>query len=78
MWRVRVISIQAHPTQAVRLNLLGMEEGARKRGTRHGSTRWLCEREAVSAAIRYVIQEQGDPIPAFGTARADRVVLHNN
>jgi REP element-mobilizing transposase RayT len=50
------------------LNRLGMDERARKRWTRHGSTRWLWKREDVSAAIRYVLEEQGDPMAAFKAA----------
>jgi REP element-mobilizing transposase RayT len=37
----------------------------RKRWTRHGSTRWLWKDQDVSEAIRYVIDEQGDPMPFF-------------
>ncbi len=47
------------------LNRLGLDEPARKRWARHGSTRWLWEREQVSAAIRYVVDEQGDPMAVF-------------
>jgi REP element-mobilizing transposase RayT len=47
------------------LNCLGLDERARRRWARHGSTRWLWRREDVSAAIRYVIEEQGDPMAAF-------------
>jgi len=42
------------------LNRLGLDEPVRKRWARHGSTRWLWEQENVSAAIRYVIEEQGE------------------
>jgi len=34
------------------LNRAGLDEPSRKRWARHGSTRWLWEREQVSAAIR--------------------------
>ncbi|MBI3665880.1 MAG: transposase [Acidobacteria bacterium] len=47
------------------LNHLGLDEPARKRWARHGSTRWLWKRENVSAAIRYVVDEQGDPMAVF-------------
>ena len=47
------------------LNRLGLDEPVRKRWARHGSTRWLWEPENVSAAIRYVIDEQGERMAVF-------------
>jgi len=47
------------------LNRLGLDDPTRKRWARHGSTRWLWKPEDVSAAIRYVVDEQGDPIAVF-------------
>jgi REP element-mobilizing transposase RayT len=47
------------------LNRLGLDEPTRKRWARHGSTRWLWEPESISAAIRYVIDEQGERMAAF-------------
>ena len=47
------------------LNHKGMDEPARKRWARHGSTRWLWKPEHVSAAIRYVVDEQGEPMAVF-------------
>jgi hypothetical protein len=47
------------------LNRMGLDEPTRKRWARHGSTRWLGKREDVSAAIRYVVDEQGDPMAVF-------------
>ena len=47
------------------LNRTGLDEPGRKRWARHGSTRWLWKREHVSAAIRYVVDEQGDPLAVF-------------
>jgi REP element-mobilizing transposase RayT len=47
------------------LNRAGLDQPARKRWARHGSTRWLWKRESVSAAIRYVVAEQGDPMAVF-------------
>ena len=44
---------------------MGLDGPARKRWVRHGSTRWLWKRENVSAAIRYVVDEQGDPMAVF-------------
>ena len=38
------------------LNLARLDDPARKRWARHGSTRWLWEPESVSAAIRYVVE----------------------
>lgn len=47
------------------LNSRGLDEPARKRWTRHGSTRWLWKPEHVSAAIRYVVDEQGEAMAVF-------------
>jgi REP element-mobilizing transposase RayT len=47
------------------LNQLGLDEPARKRWARHGSTRWLWKPQSVAAAIRYVLEEQGDPMAVF-------------
>jgi REP element-mobilizing transposase RayT len=47
------------------LNRLGLDEPSRKRWARHGSTRWLQKQESVSAAIRYVVDEQGDPMAVY-------------
>ena len=47
------------------LNQTGLDEPGRKRWARHGSTRWLWKPEHVSAAIRYVVDEQGDPMAVF-------------
>jgi len=43
-----------------RLNEVRLDGPDRKRWARHGSTRWLWNREHVSAAIHYVVEEQGD------------------
>jgi len=48
-----------------RLNQMGLDEPERKRWARHGSTRWLWEPEHVSAAIHYVVEEQGDRMAVF-------------
>jgi REP element-mobilizing transposase RayT len=42
------------------LNQLGLDQPGRKRWARHGSTRWLWKLEDVSAAIRYVVDGQGE------------------
>lgn len=47
------------------LNRLGLDEPGRKRWARHGSTRWLWKLEDVSAAIRYVVDEQGERMAVF-------------
>jgi len=44
------------------LNRLGRDGPDRKRWARHGSTRWLWKDQDVQEAIRYVVEEQGDPI----------------
>jgi len=48
-----------------RLNHAGLDEPARKRWARHGSTRWLWEPQHVSAAIQYVVDEQGGRMAMF-------------
>jgi REP element-mobilizing transposase RayT len=47
------------------LNRRGVDEAGRKRWARHGSTRWLWKPENISAAIRYVMDKQGDRLAAF-------------
>ncbi len=47
------------------LNRLLLDDPARKRWAKHGSTRWLWKRERVSAAIRYVVDQQGDSMAVF-------------
>jgi REP element-mobilizing transposase RayT len=47
------------------LNQKGLDEHARKRWARHGSTQWLWKPEHVSAAIRYVVDEQGNRMAVF-------------
>lgn len=48
-----------------RLNRLGVDEPNRKRWARHGSTRWLWKPEHVSAAVQYVVSEQGEPMSVY-------------
>ncbi len=48
------------------LNEIGLDAPSRKRWARHGSTRWLWKQENVSAAIRYVLDEQGRAMAVFG------------
>ena len=47
------------------LNQKAADEPGRKRWARHGSTRWLWKPEHVWAAIRYVVEEQGEPMAVF-------------
>jgi REP element-mobilizing transposase RayT len=47
------------------LNRLKPEKSDRKRWARHGSTRWLWKDQDVADAIRYVVQEQGEPMAVF-------------
>ena len=48
-----------------RLNQLGLDDPARKRWARHGSTRWLFDQENVSDAIEYVMNQQGPRMAVF-------------
>ena len=50
-----------------RLNQLGLDGVNRKRWARHGSTRWLWKAQDVSAAIHYVVAEQGDVMSIFAS-----------
>ncbi len=47
------------------LNRLGRDGPDRKRWARHGSTRWLWKDQDVQAAIRYVVEGQGEPMAVF-------------
>jgi len=47
------------------LNEMKVDTVGRKRWARHGSTRWLSKPESVSAAIRYVIDEQGEKMAVW-------------
>jgi hypothetical protein len=51
---------KAYSTRA--LNRSGLDKRDAKRWTRHGSTRRLWRERDVEAAIRYVIDEQGEPM----------------
>jgi REP element-mobilizing transposase RayT len=50
---------------SLRLNRMKLDEPGRKRWARHGSTRWLWKPQHVSAAMRYVVGEQGDAMSVF-------------
>lgn len=47
------------------LNRIELDGSDRRRWVRHGSTRHLWTREAVTAAIRYVVQNQGEAMAVF-------------
>ena len=47
------------------LNRSGFDDANRRRWTRHGSTRWLWDEASVSAAIRYVVDSQGEPMAVY-------------
>ena len=47
------------------LNRQGWDGPTRKRWARHGSTRWLWQPAHVAAAIRYVVDGQGEPMAVF-------------
>ncbi len=48
-----------------RLNERSAEGSDRKRWSRHGSTRWLMDRDDVASAIRYVVDGQGEAMVVF-------------
>jgi hypothetical protein len=48
-----------------RLNRMNLDAPNRKRWARHGSTRWLWQPQHVSAAMQYVVIEQGEPMSVF-------------
>ena len=47
------------------LNQASFDSPQRKRWTRHGSTRYLWREEDVTAAVEYVVREQGEPMEVF-------------
>ncbi len=48
-----------------RLNVAGLDAPDRKRWARHGSARWLRNAVSVRAAIRYVVEKQGEPMALY-------------
>ena len=48
-----------------KLNELGWDPPEVKRWARHGSTRYLNDERSLAAVIRYVVEEQGDPIAMY-------------
>ncbi|MGH9647982.1 MAG: transposase [Bryobacteraceae bacterium] len=60
--------MQTFKSHASRL-LNKSEASGTKRWTRHGSTRYLWTRDSVEAAVRYVVESQGEAMAVFlGTA----------
>jgi hypothetical protein len=59
-------ALKAYASRA--LNQNGFERPDRRRWARHGSTRYLWTRDAVSAAVHCVVCEQGDPMTVFEMA----------
>ena len=47
------------------LNWLDGSEPSRRRWARHGSTRWPWKDQDVREAIRYVVEQQGEPMAVF-------------
>jgi REP element-mobilizing transposase RayT len=47
------------------LNDVGLDDPHRKRWAPHASARWLWKPQSVSAAIRYVVDAQGDRMAVF-------------
>ena len=56
-------ALKAYATR--HLNRTGLDEPRRARWTRHGSTRWLWKPRHISAAIEYVVREQGAPMSVY-------------
>ena len=52
-----------------RLNQSRLDYPGRKRWTRHGSTRYLWTRDSVRNAVKYTIEEQGEPMEIFRAAQ---------
>jgi len=48
-----------------RLNKAYPDEDGRTRWTRHGSTRYLWTEEAVAQKVRYVLEDQGEPMERY-------------
>jgi REP element-mobilizing transposase RayT len=47
------------------LNRAGVDTPQRKRWTRHGSTRYLWDEEAIERAVHYVLYEQGELMEVY-------------
>jgi len=62
-------AMKAYSSRA--LNRAGLDDPCRQRWARHRSTRYLWTGDAVRAAIRYVVDEQGEAMGVF-EAKAPR------
>ena len=47
------------------LNATNLGDRDERRWSRHGSTRWLNTDETVQRAVRYTVDEQGEPMAVF-------------
>ena len=47
------------------LTTAGLGDKGERRWSRHGSTRWLNTDDTVQRAIRYTVDERGEPMAAF-------------
>ena len=47
------------------LNRNAADGGPKTRWARHGSTRWLWTKDDVNAAVKYVVEGQGEPMAVF-------------
>jgi hypothetical protein len=47
------------------LNTAGFDTSDRRRWARHGSTRYLFTPEEITAAVRYVVRDQGEAMALF-------------
>jgi REP element-mobilizing transposase RayT len=63
-----LLAMKAYSSRA--LNERELDRPDRRRGARRGSTRYLWTRDAVRAAIQYVVNEQGGPMAVFEMAAA--------
>jgi REP element-mobilizing transposase RayT len=50
------------------LNAAGLDSGDRNRWSRHGSTRHLYTKDSITAAIHYVVSEQGESMEVYSAA----------
>jgi REP element-mobilizing transposase RayT len=55
--------VKAYSSRA--LNRCSGQAPVFRRWTRHGSTRYLWNAEGVAAAVRYVVEEQGEPMAVW-------------
>jgi REP element-mobilizing transposase RayT len=56
-------AMKAYSSRA--LNKCELDDPDCRRWARHGSTRYLWTEDSVRAAIRYVVDEQGEPMCVF-------------